>query len=146
MANFSFPDLKKTEAVDKVNAAGKGNEVTNKQPQPRELKEDDQRTIDKVKDPKAADRLGNLKVSSKKEAQGVQDKPKVSSADPSPHHHKLGSKGAPKTDAPRPVGAPENARSSKPDGRVGPRQLPQLRNTGGDAVDFSEETKQTLAS
>lgn len=141
---------KKVDANDKVNEVGKGHEVgkikenPDKKPPVRELKEDEKRTIDKTKDPKAADRLGNLKVSSKKESQGVKDRPQQPGSEQANSHHKMGSKGAPKTDAPRPVGATEQMKSPKPDGRVGLRQLPQMRNTG-DGVDLSEETRQAAA-
>ncbi|MBX3166448.1 MAG: hypothetical protein KF760_03505 [Candidatus Eremiobacteraeota bacterium] len=152
LANFGAQEPKKLEANDKVNEVGKGSEVArikenpDKKPPVRELKEDEKRSIDKAKDPKAADRMGNLKVSSKKEAQGVKDKPQAPTSEHNPNHHKMGSKGAPKTDAPRPVGATEQLRAPKPDGKVGLRQLPQMRNNGADKTDFSEEIKQALAS
>jgi len=150
LANLMGPqDAKKVDHHDKVSEVGRGSEVgkikenPDKKPQLRELKEDEKRTLEKTKDPKAADRMGNLKVSSKKEAQGVKDKPQQPGSEQT-HHHKMGSKGAPKTDAPRPVGAPEHMKGSKPDGRVGSRQLPQMRSVG-DGLDLSDEMKHALA-
>lgn len=153
MANLMGPQQpKQIEANDKVKEVGKSAEVGKvedpaKKPQVRELKEDDKRSADKAKDPKAADRLGNLKVSSKKESQGVKDKPQPLPSNEQANHSKMGSKGAPKTDAPRPVGQTEQMKSSKPDGRVGLRQLPQMGRGGqNDGVDLSQETQQQLAA
>ena len=158
VANLMAPqEPKKIEASQQVNEVGKGQDVgkvgdsarkpkdLQKKQEARELKEDDKKSIEKTKDPKAADRLGNLKVSSKKESQGVKDRPQVPSSEQAHSHHKMGSKNAPKTDAPRPVGATEQMKSPKPDGKVGLRQLPQMRNgQGGDGLDLSEEMKQQL--
>lgn len=152
LANFGVQAPKKLEANDKVNEVGKCSELhkvkenPDKKAQVREPKEDDKRSVDKAKDPKAADRMGNLKVSSKKEAQGVKDKPQLPSSENQPNHQRIGSKGAPKTDAPRPVGAAETLKRAKPDPKVGLRQLPQMRNNGADKTDFSEEIKQALAA
>lgn len=152
LANFAAQEPKKVDAGGKVQEVGKGSEVNQLKENPdpktlvREPKEEDRRSAEKIKDPKAADRMGNLKVSSKKEARGVKDKPQPPSSEQSPNHHKMGSKGAPKTDAPRPVGATESLRTPKPDGKVGLRQLPQMRNQGTDKTDFSEEIKQALAA
>jgi len=147
MANLLAPQQpKQVEANDKVKEVGKSAEVGKvedpaKKPQVRELKEDE-----KLKDPKAADRMGNLKVSSKKESQGVKDKPQpLPRSEQSSSHHKMGSKGAPKTDAPRPVGQTEQMKSAKPDGRIGLRQLPLMGRGGpSDGVDLSQETQQQL--
>ncbi|MBS2039124.1 hypothetical protein JST97_29345 [bacterium] len=149
---------KKIEAVQPIKEVGKGEEVgkvgeatrkpkeVHKQQAP-ELKEDDKKAIEKSKDPKASERLGNLKVSSKKDSQGVKDRPQLPSSEQVQNHQKPGSKGAPKTDAPRPVGATEQMKSSKPDGKVGLRQLPQMRNgRGGDGLDLSEEMKELKQS
>lgn len=152
LANFGVQEPKKPETHDKVNEVTKGSEVNkikenpDKKTQVREPKEDDKRSGEKMTDPKSADRMGNLKVSSKKEAQGIQNKPQTPGSEQATSHHKMGSKGAPKTDAPRPVGAPESLKSPKPDGKVGLRQLPQMRNQGADKTDFSEEIKQALAA
>lgn len=152
LANWMGPQEPKKIEMDKVQEVGKGSEANKikqnpaKKHQVREPKEDEKSTREKTKDPKAADRMGNLKVSSKKEAQGLRDKPQQQGSEQSHSHHKSGSKGAPKTDAPRPVGATEQLKGSKPDGRVGLRQLPQMRNNGADKTDFSEEIKQALAA
>jgi hypothetical protein len=158
LANLTPQEPKKIDTSQQVNAVGKGHEVgkvgdsarkpkeLHKQQGPRELKEDDKKAIEKTKDPKAAERLGNLKVSSKKDSQGVQDRPRVPSNLQAETHSKLGSKDAPKTDAPRPVGATEQMKSAKPDGKVGLRQLPQMRRgQGGDGLDLSEEMQQQLS-
>ncbi len=152
LANFAAQEPKKLEAHDKVSEAGKGSETNkikenpDRKTQLREPQEDHKRSAERIKGPKSADRLSNRKVSSKKDAEGVRDKPQAPNNEPTPSHHKLGSKGAPKTDVPRPVGAPENLKNPKPDGKVGLRQLPQMRNQGADKTDFSEEIKQALAS
>ncbi len=152
LANLMGPqESKKVDHHDQVKEVGKGSEAgkikenPDKKPKLRELKEDEKRTLKRTKDPKAADRMGNLKVSSKKEGQGVKDRPQQP-GEQTHSHHKLGSKGAPKTDAPRPVGAPEQMKGSKPDGRVGSRQLPQMRGGGGDGLDLSEEMKHAIAN
>ncbi|MFN8613133.1 MAG: hypothetical protein U0931_36685 [Vulcanimicrobiota bacterium] len=159
LANLMAPqEPKKIEASQQVNEIGKGQEVgkvgdsarkpkdVHKKQEAREIKEDDKKAIEKTKDPKAADRMGNLKVSSKKESQGVKDRPQLPSSEQAQSHHKMGSKGAPKTDAPRPVGATEQMKQPKPDGKVGLRQLPQMRNgRGGDELELSEEMKQQMA-
>lgn len=152
LANWMGPQEPKKLEVDKINEVGKGSEAVKikhnpaKKPQVRELKDDEKHAQEKTKDPKAADRMGNLKVSSKKEAQGLKDKPQQPGSEQTHSHHKAGSKGAPKTDAPRPVGATEQMKGPKPDGKVGLRQLPQMRNNGADKTDFSEEIKQALAA
>lgn len=142
LANFGLQEPKKVEANDQVREIARGGD-------PAKLKEHpekkwvvrDSREDEKRKDPKAADRLGNLKVSSKKESQGLRDKPQTPSSEQSHSHHKAGSKGAPKTDAPYPVGAPEQNKGSKPDGKTGQRQLPQLRHPSNDRVELSEESQ-----
>jgi len=149
LANLMAPQQpKQIEANDRVKEVGKSAEVGKvedaaRKPQVRELKEDE-----KANDPKAADRMGNLKVSSRKASQGVRDRPQpLPSSEQAKSHSKMGSKGAPKTDAPRPVGQPEQMKGSKPDGRIGLRQLPQMSRGGqNDGVDLSQETLQQLAA
>lgn len=152
LTNFGTQEPKKPEANEKVNEVGQGNVVNkirenpDKKVQVRKPKEDDKRFSEKTNDPKSAERMGNLKVSSKKEARGVTDKSQNVGSEQNHNHHKLGSKGAPKTAAPRPVGATETLRRAKPDPKAGLRQLPQIRNNGTDKTDFSEEIKQALAA
>lgn len=143
LANLGQPQKSDQKFDEKVNEVGGAAEIKGhkpKQTRPPELKADSER--DKI--PKGHEKIGDVRLTARKKSPDSKEQPNSAQSVAQADGSRPGTKGAPKTDAPRPVGQTEAGRGSKPDGRVGYRQLPQMPRPPRDRVELSGESRAEL--
>lgn len=91
---------------------------------------------------KQADRVGKVLWAGSSKSLDSKSRPSaVAVPSLSPESHRPGSKGAPKTDAPKPVGESQGGRGARPDQRLGPRLFQTPRIPTQDRVELSGESR-----
>ena len=148
LANFgSFGNQPKVDqkVEEKVKEVGGAAEIGNKpdKPKPQEVKAEWKPDTEKGKIHKGHDKIGDVTLTAKKKSPDSKEQPQSATAVTQAGHSRPGTKGAPKTDAPRPVGQVENSKMPKPDTKVGNRLFP--RNAPPqDKVELSAESRKQL--
>ncbi|MBT9584270.1 hypothetical protein IV102_13090 [bacterium] len=148
LANFgSFGNQPKVDQKidEKVKEVGGAAEIGNKpdKPKPQEVKAEWKLDTEKGNIHKGHDKIGDVSLTAKKKSPDSKEQPQSATTVAQAGHTRPGTKGAPKTDAPRPVGQVENSKVPKPDTKVGNRLFP--RNTPPhDRVELSAEGRKQL--
>jgi hypothetical protein len=130
---------------EKVKEVGGSAQVQNKpgQPKPQKVTAEWKPDTEKGKLHKAHEKIGDVRLTAKTKSPDSKEQPPSGVAAVQASHTRPGTKGAPKTDAPRPVGQVEASKSPKPDTKVGNRLFPR-NNPPQDKVELSPESRKQL--